>query len=65
MLSICYTQLFLQTQGESVFRLHNVNIVGCVDGKHSHLDLTHATGCKHPRLRFLQTVYRPVTSGYC
>jgi hypothetical protein len=20
--------------------------------KHSHLDLTHATGCKHPRLRF-------------
>jgi hypothetical protein len=23
----------------------------CVDGKHSHLDLTHAIGCKHPRLK--------------
>jgi hypothetical protein len=34
-----------------IFIVETYDIKSCVDGKHSHLDLTHATGCKHPRLR--------------
>jgi hypothetical protein len=55
-----------ETQGESVLRGRNIIIVGFVlfflifinfifycaaAPKHSHLDLTHATGCKLPILR--------------
>jgi hypothetical protein len=28
-------------------------VVPSIDGKPPHLDLIHATGCKHPRLRLL------------
>jgi hypothetical protein len=42
------------TKGVVYFKVRVFSVyatLSCVDGKHSHLDLTHATGCKLPRLR--------------